>query len=236
MRLYSRLDELVGEAPADDGELAALAERTLIPLGVLRRLRDGVAVQFDAARLRYAGGEEAVRTRPIGSARDADRLARFDQRIYPTESPLAREIYLEAARLLPELNGMYEDADGGAAGHLSCLPLRGEAYAALRDGRIHEGELGVGDLCSFAESGRVYLCSMYAAHTGAGWAMSSGLRRFVDGLGDGQVFGALAVTADGLAACRRLGMEPVREDEEEARRTRTEIVPVFLERRGNTGE
>lgn len=212
-------------AKIDGRVLRRLAERTLVPLAVWTRLRDGVAVELDLAHLRYARGgcEGEIGWRAIGSLRDVERVWRFDQLIYPAVHALPRRVYLEAARLAPELNRLYLDGADGVVGHLACLPLGAEAYAGMRDGRLHEGDLRRPDLRVPAAG--MYLCSMHAAHAAAGLALFADLRGWVG------LMGAYAVTADGLRACRRLGMEVVREDAADGRRTRTEIVPVFLERR-----
>ncbi|HEU0123930.1 MAG TPA: hypothetical protein VFQ91_25590 [Bryobacteraceae bacterium] len=221
MRVWARLGELV---PEDDWH--AEGERRLIPLPVLRRLRAGEPVAYDEARKRFAfldGRELPVARRAIAGETDGDRLWRFDQTIYPAEQPLDRAVYVAAAALLPEANWIYEDAgDGGAVGHLSCLPLRPAAYAALRAGEMHEGQLGVADLLA---GGPVYLCSMYAAHRSVGAALAA------DIAGIRGVFGAMAVTEAGKRACLRFDMRVVREDA--GQHVDTEIVPVFLERGDN---
>lgn len=230
MQMYRRLEELLGQDGT--GGLAETAERELIPLPVLVSLQAGIPILYDRERRRFAFAdpERGLRfgRRPIASAADGDRLWRFDQTIYPAADALAAKVYTAAAGLLAELNVFYTDDDGGVVGHLSCLPLRVEAYEALRCGEVHEGGLRVDDL---ALSGHLYICSMYAAHRAVGKTLFADIGGFLDRF-DG-VCGAFAVTESGLRACGRLGLRVVREDREEWERTRTEIVPVFLERRGN---
>lgn len=221
------------EGPADKRSLRRLAERTLLPEAVLTHLRAGIPVWCDAASLRYRRPEDAgqIKRRGIATRRDAERIRRFDQTIYPAASALPLRLYWDAGRLAPEVNCIYADGLTGVAGHLCCLPLEAGAYAGLREGKLHEGDLRRRDLRPLAECAAVYLCSMYAAHSECGWALRQDLYRFLSGAWGGRLFGAYAVTAKGLQACLRLGLKPVREDRDDWRRTRTEIVPVFLERR-----
>ncbi|MBI2686786.1 MAG: hypothetical protein HYX27_10755 [Acidobacteria bacterium] len=233
MQTFVRLEELAGWSWTG-GEFGAerlreIADRALIPLPVLTSLRAGVPIAYDEKRRRFAFLDAEQRLafcrRAIVNDADADRLWRFDQTIYPAEKALDRSLYLTAAKLAPELNVLYVQEDDGVVGHLSCLPLRGDAYSAMREGAIHEGDLSAADL---ALDGKLYLCSMYAAHRDVGLALQADLRTFLGGWRG--VFGAYAVTAAGLAACERLGLRRIREDREEWQRTNIEIVPVFLER------
>ena len=158
--------------------------------------------------------------RTIAKAEDGEYLYRFDQTIYAAEAPLDRGLYVAAGLLLPEVNFVFD----GGRGHLSCLPLTAAAYAGLREGTLHEGDLRREDLVA----GRhVYLCSMHGADAEAGFAIFRALREFLGGFAG--TFGAYAVTAAGRKACGRLGMKVVREDPEDGARVGTEIVPVFLE-------
>jgi transcriptional regulator with XRE-family HTH domain len=143
-----------------------LIENLGIPHQVIRNLNTDhpIPVYFDFKRWLYALSllssmvrsskefktEYELHTSRIETLKDEKDIEfiNYIQKNQKNCSPLRKEVVETAARILPEINLVIRDQSGFHGGHISILPIKYEAYEAIRDQKMKEQELKVQHLTS----------------------------------------------------------------------------------------
>ena len=136
-----------------------LVEETFIPYQVIRNLNANVAIPtfYDFRLRKYSYSIlsielpkaswfkehlniESLRSRAISNDSDAEHISRYLNFFYAPNT-LSKDLILEAARILPELNQILFDTSGYYAGHCVIFPIKKEIYEKIRNKEMSEREL-----------------------------------------------------------------------------------------------
>jgi len=145
-----------------------LAEETFIPYQVVHNLNALVAIPtyYDFRIRKYSLAElsnelpdtewlkdqietPTKRVRTIELKTDIDSILRYVQFQHNQKRPLNRQLIVEAAKILPELNLIIVDDTGHYSGHCIVFPINKVTYKRLKDHEISETEISIYDLTDF---------------------------------------------------------------------------------------
>ena len=145
-----------------------LADETFIPYQVIRNLNAMVAIPtfYDFRLRKYSLSEMSNkmpdaswfkdqieittdRLRAIEYDSDVESILRYTQFEYHSDKPISKQLILEAARRLPEINLIIFDKSGYYSGHAVILPIGYSTYQKLRNRKMTKEEITIDDLVDY---------------------------------------------------------------------------------------
>ena len=145
-----------------------LAEETFIPYQVIRNLNALVTIPtyYDFRIRKYSLAEISTnlpdaewlrdqieistkRIRTIELKSDIDSILRYSQFQHSFKKPLSRQLIIEAAKILPELNLIIVDDTGHYSGHCVVFSINSTVYEKIKNHELSENEITIDDLTNF---------------------------------------------------------------------------------------
>ena len=147
-----------------------LAEETFIPYQVIRNLNAMVTIPtyYDFRIRKYSLAEISTslpdaewlkdqieistkRIRTIELKSDIDSILRHSKFQHNFKKPFSRQLIIEAAKILPELNLIIIDDTGHYSGHCVVFSINSKVYEKIKNHELSESEITINDLTNFRE-------------------------------------------------------------------------------------
>ena len=171
--------------------------------------------------------------RPIQTEKDLDSIIRYTQLQGDSLKTISKQLIREAARIFPELNLIVIDELGNYAGHSLYFPLSLKTYQKIKNQKLMENDLTIGDLVNYkTQSPPVFYCHSITADCNENFFVIIGavLKFYRDTpLDENYIYALITSRYDSYGMSKDLGVQLIWEDFEQQQKLNLKVPPRLYE-------